>query len=103
MILVVVMELRGDCCKPHLKVPQEGEETEEVTASWADANEISTDAAVVAVLSEPDGIFTVGKAKEQHQRLFCMKEWDVASWLNRQKIWSICFNVIEGRFIAEAF
>lgn len=74
MILVVVLELRGDCCKVHLKVPEEDEEMEEVTGRRAAADEISTDAAVVAVLSEPDGISTVKKGEEQHQRLLLLEK-----------------------------
>lgn len=35
-------------------------------AKLATANEISVDAAVAAVLSEPGGVFTLKKKKEQH-------------------------------------
>lgn len=43
----------SECCRPSLKsTGEDKEETEQVTASRAAANEISADAAVAAVLSQ---------------------------------------------------
>lgn len=58
---------RSDCCELPSKTREEedhDEEEEKATASPAAATEISRDAAVAAVLSDPDGNF----ASEEEQR-----------------------------------
>lgn len=51
-VLLVSTEVESECCRPSLKsTGEDKQETEQVAATRAAANEISTDAAVVAVLS----------------------------------------------------
>lgn len=63
-LIVVRTKAGSNCCNLPLEGPEENEEeTQEMTTSLADANEISIDAALTEVLLVADGVLTLKEVK----------------------------------------
>lgn len=63
-LIVVGTKAGSNCCNLPPEAPEEDEEeTQEMTMSLADANEISIDAALMEVLLVADGVLTLKEVK----------------------------------------